>query len=322
MNLNPFRKKSVSKNIYDLIIVGAGPGGMTAAIYAARRKLKFCIISLDIGGQMSWSPEVANYPGTTSCTGIELTKNFYEHLKEYKIKIKQEEIVKISKKGKACITKTKNNSYESKAVIIATGKSPKKLGVPGEDKFLGKGVNYCATCDAPLYKNKMVAVVGGGNSGLESALFLSKYAKKVYLLHIGKTLSGEPYLKDKISANHKISIFTEAKTKEILGGKSVTGLKYEKDGKEKIMKVDSVFVEIGLITKADFTDAKKNKWGEVMLFRSTKTHEENMTSIPGIFAAGDCTDVPVKQIVVAAGDGAKAALASFDYINKWDKSSK
>lgn len=305
--------------IYDLIILGAGPGGMTAAIYAARRKLKFLIVSLDVGGQMSWSSEVANYPGTTHSTGIELTKNFQEHLKEYNIKVKQEEIIKLSKKGKICIVKTKKNVYQSKAVIIASGKSPRKLNVPGEDKFVGKGVNYCATCDAPFYKNKVVAVVGGGNAGLEAVLFLAKYAKKVYLLELNLKLGGEPYLKDKVLQNKKIAVITGAKTTEIIGDNYVAGLKYEQAGKEKTLNVGGVFVEVGLVTKADFTDVKKNKWGEIMIFRSTKTNEENMTSVPGIFAAGDVTDIPAKQIVVAAGESCKAALAAFDYIYRFDK---
>jgi len=303
-------------SIYDLIIIGAGPAGMTAAIYAARRKIKFLIISMDIGGQMTWSSEVANYPGTSSQTGIELVNKFQKNLEEYKIKVKQEEILKLSKKSEGCIIKTKQGIYQSKAVIITTGKKPRKLGVPGEEEFLGKGVNYCATCDAPLYKDKTVSVVGGGNSGLEAASFLSKYAKKVYLLEKGPKLMGEPHLKSQVEGNKKISIITNASVKEISGTQFVEAMKYEELGKEKTLKLQGVFIEIGLITKADFTDVKKNKWGEIMLFRGTKTHNENLTSIPGIFAAGDCTDIPAKQIIAAAGEGCKAALASFDYILK------
>jgi len=304
-------------NIYDLIIIGAGPAGITAAIYAARRKVKFLILSLDVGGQMGWSSEVDNYPGVPDTTGIELTKRFNEHIQDYKIKIKLGEIISLRKKGKVCVVKTKKNVYQSKAVIIASGKKPRKLDVKGEEELTGKGLSYCAVCDAPLYKDKIVTVIGGGNAGLESALFLSKYAKKVYILEMMAKLGGEPYLKEKVAVNKKISVFTGVKVKEVLGNKFVSGLKYEKEGREKTLKVEGIFVEIGLITKADFTDVKKNKWGEIMIFRSTKTHEENMTNLSGIFAAGDCTDIPAKQIVAAAGEGCKAALASFDYINKW-----
>ena len=305
--------------IYDLIIVGAGPAGITAAIYAARQKLNFLIIGMSLGGQVGWSSEVENYPGVGKITGAQLVNNFINHMKSYGVRVKKEEIVKIGKKKSVCIVKTKNNFYESKAVIIASGKSPKKLNVPGEDNFLGKGVNYCATCDAPLYKDKIVSVIGGGNSGLEAVIFLSKYAKKVYLLEALPKLNGVPYLKDKVVKDPKVEVILGAKIKEIFGNKFVKGLKYEKAGKVFDLEVKGVFVEIGLVTKADFTDVQKNRWGEIMLFRSTKTPEENMTNVQGIFAAGDVTDIPAKQIIAAAGEGCKAALATFDYIHRFDK---
>lgn len=305
--------------MYDLIIIGAGPAGMTAAIYAARRKIKFLILSLDIGGQMSWGSEIENYPGTTHASGIELTRSFQEHIKIYGIDIKTEEVSSILKKGKIILVKTKKVSYKTKAVIIASGKSPRKLSVPGEERLLGKGLSYCAACDAPLYKDKIVVIVGGGNSGLGAALFLSKYAKRVYILEAMPQISGEVYLKDKVLKDKKITIITGARVKEVFGKNFVTGFKYEKDKIEKTLDVDGIFVEIGLITKADFVKVKKNKWGEIMITRSTKTHDENLTSIPGIFAAGDVTDIPAKQIVAAAGEGCKAALAAFDYIHRWDE---
>lgn len=304
---------------YDLIIIGAGPAGMTAGIYAARQKLKFLILSMDLGGQMSWSSEVDNYPGVPDQTGIQLVERFQQHMSDYKIKMKTEEVTKLEKdkKRNLCVIRTKKNVYESKAVIIASGKSPRKLGVPGEEELTGLGVNYCPTCDAPLYKDKKTAVVGGGNSGLEAALFLAKYAKKVYILDIMEKLGGEPYLKDRVTENKKITFIGGAKIKEIKGERVVTGLIYDKQGKEEKIDCDGVFIEVGLISKADFTDVQKNKWGEIMLYRSTITHEENMTDTPGIFAAGDVTDIPSKQIIVAAGEGAKAALASFNYLAKW-----
>jgi alkyl hydroperoxide reductase subunit F len=308
--------------LYDLIIIGAGPAGMTAAIYAARRKINFLIISLDVGGQMSWSSSVENYPGTTSVSGVELVRNFQKHMEIYGIKIKQEEILSLTKKGKVCVVKTKRNIYESKTVIIASGKSPKKLGVKGEEEFFGKGVNYCATCDAPFYKEKTVAVAGGGNSGLDASLFLSKYANKIYLLEANPKLGGETYLRDKVLADKKINVITNAKIKDIFGGNFVKGIKYEKDGKESVLNVESIFIEIGLVSKTDFTDVQKNRWGEIMVFRSTITHDENRTSVDGIFAAGDVTDIPAKQIVIAAGEGCKAALAAFDYINQFDEINK
>jgi thioredoxin-disulfide reductase len=304
---------------YDLIIVGAGPAGMTAAIYAARRKINFLILGMDIGGQMSWSSEVENYPGTTHSTGGELVRNFQKHMEVYGVKVKPEEIIKVGKKGELCFVKSRNKEYLSKAVIIASGKKPKKLNVPGEDRLASKGVGYCATCDAPLYKDKVVVVVGGGNSGLEAAEFLAKYAKKVYLMESMPNLGGEAYLRDKVVKDKKVQVLTGVKIKEVKGKNFVSSLIYEEEGKDKEINVDGIFIEIGLVSKSDFIDVQKNRWGEIMLFRSTKTHEENMTSVSGIFAAGDVTDVPAKQIVAAAGEGCKAALASFDYISRFDK---
>ncbi len=300
-----------------MIIIGAGPGGLTAAIYAARRKIKFLVLSLDVGGQMNWSAEVDNYPGLPDLTGMELVKKFNKHISDYGIKIRIGEIIDIQKKGKILTVKTKKNIYETKTIIIASGKKPKKLNIPGEEALLGKGVSYCATCDAPLYKGKAVTIIGAGNSGLEAALFLAKYATKVYLMDIQTKIMGEAYLKDRVTANKKIQFIGGAKIKEITGKNSVEAMKYEVQGKEYNLKTQGIFIETGLITKLDFAKIiKKNKWGEIMLFRSTKSHEENMTNIPGIFAAGDVTDIPAKQIVVAAGEGCKAALAAFDYINK------
>lgn len=306
--------------LYDLIIIGGGPAGMTAAIYAARQKVKFLIISMDVGGQMGWSSKVENYPGVPDKSGVALVEKFNSHLQEYKIKIKKEEILKLEKdiKRKICVIKTKRNVYESKAVIIAAGKKPRKLNVPGEDKFTGFGVNYCAVCDAPLFKDKTCAVVGGGNSGMDAALFLAKYAKKVYILeHLAK-LGGDNFLREKVLNEKKINVITGTKMKEIYGDKYVEKIKYEHEGQLKELIIDGVFVEIGLISQYDFTDVQKNKWGEIMIYRSTITHEENMTDVPGIFAAGDCTDIPSKQIIVAAGEGSKAALASFNYIDRWE----
>lgn len=304
---------------YDLIIIGAGPAGITAAIYAAREKINFLIVSMDVGGQVVWSSDVGNYPGLHS-NGLELVRKFRDHLKNYNIEVKREEVLDIKKRGKVLLIKTKKAVYESKAVIIASGKKPKELNAPGEKKFLGKGVDYCAACRASSFKNKIAAVIGGGGSGLEAALFLSEYAKKIYLLDINSELGGEKFLRDKILKNKKISIINSARVTEILGDSAVTGLKYRRKNKEKMLELDGIFIEIGLVSKCDFAKiVRRNRQNEIMIFRSTKTLKENMTSVPGIFAAGDVTDIPAKQIIVSAGEGAKAALASFDYINKFEK---
>ena len=320
--------------MYDLIIIGAGPAGITAAIYAARRKLKFLLVTIDVGGQVVWSSEVENYPGTLMSTGIDLVQKFQAQLKKYKVDVKQEEVLKISKVGGVVKVKTKGGVYSAKAVVVASGKKPKKLGVPGEEKFLGKGVNYCATCHAPSYKGKVVAIAGGGNSGLEAALFLREYAKKVYLLDINAKLGGEAHLRDRVLADKGIEVLNSVNISEIEGSNTVEGIRYldgsstsSKDGShsknaggstssEKFLKIDGIFIEVGLVTEAGFVDVKKNKWGEIKLFRGTRTHNENLTSVPGIFAAGDCTDIVAKQIVAAAGEGCKAALAAMDYVLK------
>lgn len=300
-----------------MIIIGAGPAGMAAAIYAARRKINFLILGLDVGGQMSWSSDVENYPGIHFISGIELVKKFQEHIKDYNIKISQEEALEIKRNKKILVVKTKKRDYQTKTIIIATGKRPRKLNVPGEAEFLGKGVSYCATCDSVLQKNKTVAVIGGGNSALDASMFLSKYAKKVYIMDINPQLGGEAILKEKVLKNKKIIPINLVEVTSILGNTKVTGIKYQRDNKENTLKLDSVFIEIGLVSSSDFAKIiKKNKWGEIMIFRSTKTNEENMTNIPGVFAAGDVTDIPAKQIVIAAGEGAKAAIAAFDYLNK------
>ncbi len=291
---------------------------MTAAIYAARRKIKFLILTLDIGGQMSWSSDVDNYPGLPDLPGIEVVKKFQKHMSDYNIKPRIEDVIDIKRKGKILLVKTKKNIYETKTIIIASGKKPKKLGVPGEEEFLNKGVNYCATCDAPLLKDKIVAVIGSGNSGLDASLVLSKYAKKIYLLDLSPKIVGEPYLRDKVIQNKKITFIGKVKAKEILGDKFVNAIKYEVDTQEKMLKLEAVFIEIGLVSRADFAKIiKKNKWEEIMIFRSTITHKENMTNIQGVFAAGDVTDIPAKQIAAAVGEGCKAALAAFNYIDKF-----
>jgi NADH-dependent peroxiredoxin subunit F len=308
--------------LYDLIIIGAGPAGMSAGIYAARHKLKFVILTLDIGGQMNWSSEVDNYPGLPDETGISIVNKFNQHIKDYNIKINNTEVISINRAGRIFNIQTKKGVYNAKSVIIASGKKPKKLGIPGEERLLGRGVAYCATCDAPFYKNKRVVILGSGNSGLEAAILLSKYSKRVYLMDFMKRLGGEAYLKDKVVSNKKIVLLLNSNITEIFGEKFVEGIKYEKEGKIKRLYVEGVFIEAGLIAKVDFADfLKKNERGEIMICRDTKSCDENLTSVPGIFAAGDVTDVPEKQIIVAAGEGAKAALAAVDYIHRWDKTS-
>jgi len=299
--------------IYDLIIIGAGPAGLSAAIYAARQKLNFIVLTGNIGGQTNWSTEVENYLGFHLMTGAELVSKFKEHLKNYKININQNEFVnKIKKKNKSFLVFTKKTSYEAKSVIIATGKKPRHLIIPGEKELYGKGITYCATCDAPLYKNKIATIIGGGNSAVEAAMILAKYAKKINMIVLEKKVRAEPALLDKLKAIKKLNIITNAKTTEILGDKKVIGIKFEQNSKIKSLKTDGVFIEVGLSPNTDFCSnlVKLNKNKEIIV--NTEMH----SSVQGIFAAGDVNNLIEKQIIIAAGEGCVALLQAVRYIQK------
>ncbi len=296
--------------IYELIIIGAGPAGITAGIYAARKKNDFIIITKDIGGQASLSWEIENYIGYQFITGPELIEKFIEHIKEFNVKIKENEpIEKILREDKIFKIISDKNEYFSKTVIISTGRRPKKLEVKGEDKFKNKGVTYCATCDAPLFKDKEVAVIGGGNAGLDAVLQLSRIAKKIYLLEIKNELTGDKFVIEKIKGFENVRILTGTKIKEIYGDIFVEGIKIEKEGKEIEINVNGIFVEIGSIPNSEIIDfVEKNEYGEIIV------DCKNRTSFPGVFAAGDVTNVFAKQIIVACGEGAKASISSFEYL--------
>ncbi|MBW2969309.1 FAD-dependent oxidoreductase [Candidatus Woesearchaeota archaeon] len=299
--------------MYDLIIIGAGPAGLSAAIYAARQKLNFIVLTGNIGGQTNWSTEVENYLGFHLMTGAELVSKFKEHLKNYKININQNEFVnKIKKKNKSFLVFTKKTSYEAKSVIIATGKKPRHLIIPGEKELYGKGITYCATCDAPLYKNKIATIIGGGNSAVEAAMILVKYAKKINMIVLEKKVRAEPALLDKLKAIKKLNIITNAKTTEILGDKKVIGIKFEQNSKIKSLKTDGVFIEVGLSPNTDFCTnlVKLNKNKEIIV--NTEMH----SSVQGIFAAGDVNNLIEKQIIIAAGEGCVALLQAVRYIQK------
>lgn len=296
----------------DLVIIGAGPAGITAAIYAARKKLDFIIISRDVGGQTAWAGEIDNYTGQQIVPGVELAMKFREHLEKYQFEIKEGVgVAKVEKiEGGFKVTTEKNDVYETRTVVVASGKRPKLLGVPGEAKYKNKGVNFCATCDGPLFAGKNVAVIGGGNSALDAALSLVRIVPKLYIINITDKLNGDAVMIDKLTKAENVEIINSAKTKEIFGEQFVKGLKYEKDGQIKEVGVEGIFVEIGLVPNSSFIDlAEKNKHGEIIINCATET------SAAGVFAAGDVTNVPEKQIIIAAGEGAKASLAAFKYLS-------
>jgi alkyl hydroperoxide reductase subunit F len=296
--------------VYDLIIVGAGPAGITAAIYAARKRMDFAVFTLNIGGQVTFSSEIENYTGFQYITGEELAAKFQEHLREHEFELRMEEVKKIERTGGNFRISAESGSFLSRTVIVATGRKPRELGVPGEREFKNRGVTYCATCDAPLFQGWDVAVVGGGNAGLEATVQLIKIASKIHLIEIGPQLRADPVLVEKAGASGKVEILTGTRVTEIVGDSVVRGLKVLREGKETLLPVRGVFVEIGSVPNSGLVDfVEKNANGEIIVNCRCET------SVPGLFAAGDVTNVSEKQIVVAAGEGCKAALSAFRYLS-------
>lgn len=296
--------------MYELIVIGAGPAGITAAIYAVRKRISTLVITEDIGGQAALSGDVENYTGYQFISGPELALKFEEHLRRFDIVLKEnEEVRQLNKLDDAVQVRTDKGVYEGKSVIIASGKRSRELGVPGEKEFKNKGLTYCATCDAPIFAGKDVAVIGGGNSALDAAIQLIKIARRIYIINAAGQLTGDPVMRDIVLQSPKASVFNSSHVTAILGEKMVNAIKIKKDNVEETLSVQGVFVEIGLIPNSEFArDVERNRYDEI------KVNPYNETSIPGIFAAGDVTDVPEKQIVIAAGEGSKAALSVFKYL--------
>ncbi|MFA5165329.1 MAG: FAD-dependent oxidoreductase [Candidatus Omnitrophota bacterium] len=298
--------------LYDLIIIGAGPAGITAAVYAARKKMSLLVISRDIGGQAAWSGDVENYTGYQFVTGPELALKFEEHMKKYDILTKEgEAVTELKKAGDILSVKTVKGEYTAKTVIIASGKRSRELGVPGEKEFKNKGLTYCATCDGPIFMGKDVAVIGGGNSALDAAIQMANIASKVYIINNTSRLGGEEIVREKLENNHKVEILNDSRVEGIIGDRMVNGIKVSIQGKERTLPVKGIFVEIGLLPNSDFAkELDRNEIGEI------KVNCRNETNVPGVFAAGDVTDVPEKQIIIAAGEGAKACLSAFRYLSQ------
>ena len=351
------------QNIYELIIIGGGPAGITAGIYAARKKLNTLLLAKDFLGQTGKAWSIENFPGFFQISGPELMEKFKNHLKNFEIEIKEgEEVKKIypvksatggvpviagqfngvnpvksSKGGIPSKTELFNgvkkkdevfevltlgeNKFQAKTVIVASGRNPRPLKVPGEERFMGKGVSFCSICDAPLFKGKTVAVVGGGNAGFETALDLARYSTKIYILEFSSRLKSDEVLQEKAKASGKISVITNAVVKEIKGKNFVESLVYEdktaNDTKE--LAVDGVFVEIGSLPATAFLGdlVDFNSLGEVKI-----DHRTGATKTSGFFAAGDVTDIRDKQIITACGEGARAALSAYEFLQKTDEGNK
>lgn len=309
--------ESISESsLYDVLVVGTGPAAVSSAVYAARKGLKTAMIGLKIGGQVLDTKDIENIIGVPKTTGIEYAENLEKHLKEYCVALKEGTyVVNLEEDGKdKIVTTSDNKKYKSKTVIITTGAKWKELNVPGEQEYKGKGVHYCATCDGPFYKGLDVAIVGGGNSGVEAALDMSGIAKSVTVVEFMPELKADKVLIDKLSERDNVKVLTNVATTEIFGEDFTKGLKYKNRADNSIsdLNIDGVFIEIGLTPNSEFAKnlVETNKFGEIII------NENNMTNVKGIFAAGDVTTVKQKQIVISVGEGAKAALNAFEYLIK------
>ncbi|MBI2656744.1 FAD-dependent oxidoreductase [Candidatus Woesearchaeota archaeon] len=306
---------NMPRNMYDVVIIGAGCAGLGAAMYAGRLNMKTLIIADNIGGTITLTDVVENYPGFIRLTGQELADNLRKHAEDYKIEKEEAKVTKIRKEHGCFFVETNEKKvHESKTIIFATGTEWRKLNIPGEKEFASKGVHYCALCDGAIYQNRVVAVVGGGDSAAKEALLLSQYASKVYVIVRGDKLRGEPINNDRVAKNPKIEVVTNVNVREIAGDKVVKGIKLDKPvNGNTTLNLDAVFAAIGHIALSQLAkDAgvSTNEKGEVMIDRESKTN------VPGFFAAGDVCDTHFKQAITGVSEGVTAVYSAYTYINE------
>lgn len=317
LNLNETKKaiKLTNEEIIDLLVIGGGPAGLNAALYAKRKGLSTGVIAKRIGGQLLNTSSVDNYLGISQVSGEELSEKYLSHLKELDVGILEEvEVENIHKNDRMFEVLLKDGmAFKSKTLLIATGSSPRKLQVTGEEEYSNRGVAYCAICDAPLFKGKDVIIAGGGNSAVEAAIDVAKFATHVTLVHRSE-LRADQILIDHMNSQTNITVHLQTQILEIVGDEKMTGVKVldKKNSQERVIDADGIFIEIGNLPSNHLVKdlVSLNERGEVIV------DEKNMTSLPGLFAAGDVTQMPYKQIVIAVADGAKAALAANEYINQ------
>jgi thioredoxin reductase (NADPH) len=298
--------------VYDVVIIGGGPAGLTAGIYAKRAMLDAVLLEkMGMGGQIIVTDLVENFPGFQEISGADLAGKFEQHARKFGLETKSMiEVIGIEDRRKTKLVKTNEGELETKAVIITTGTTPKKLGARGELELIGRGVSYCATCDGFFFRDKTVVVVGGGDSAITEAIFLTKMAKKVIVVHRRDKLRAEKINQEHAFANPKISFVWDSVVEEI-AGKNVVEKVIVRNVKTKAVseiKTDGVFIYVGLIPNTGFADVKKDEWGFII------TNDCRETSVKGIFAAGDCRVTPLRQIATAVGDGAIAAVSAERYI--------
>ncbi len=314
-------------NPYDLIIVGGGPSGVASGVYAARKRIKTLLITESFGGQSTDSVDIQNWIGIVSMTGVELAERLENHLKAYsddvlelKSRVKVTTITQLKKAGEEGgplfeVETDDNKKYQARIVIFALGSRRRKLQVKGSDKFEHKGIVYCASCDAPLFRDRDVAVVGGGNAGVEAAEQLIAYAKSIHIFELGPEFRADKLTQERVFKDPKVTAHTNAETLEIKGDRMVSALvwKDKKSGEIQEIPVQGVFVEIGSIPNTEMLKGlvEMNKYGEIVI-----DHKTSRTSVEGIWAAGDATDQPYKQNNISMGDAVKALEDAYLYLQK------
>ncbi len=307
---------------YDFAVIGAGGTGLGGAMYAARLGMKTIVfgatngMELPVGGVITTTHVVENYPGFTTISGVDLAKEIEKHTRSYDlVTIKTEKVENIKKTGSFFSIKTNKGNYQARSLLIATGTKWRELEAEGSKDFRNKGVNYCALCDGPLYKKKIVAVAGGGDSAIKDALLLSEHADKVYIIARGKEIKPEPINFERVKKNKKIEVITGTNIKEVRGNKFVTEIVLDKPHNgSNILKVDGIFIAIGHIALSDIAKdlgVKLDKRGEIII-----DHKTSETNVHGIFAAGDVTDKPFKQLITGVADACTAAHSAYEYLNR------
>lgn len=317
--LNPKNNYNYSENylkfMYDLIVIGSGPAGLTAGIYAARRELNVLVVGKELGGQLVWANEIENYPGFRKIKSSELIDRIHQQALDFGVDVKIDEVQKITKTSAGNFTiHTARGIYEAKVVIISMGLSPRRLALPGEIEFNGRGVSYCANCDGPLFRDKTVAVIGGGNSALDAAEMLSKIAEKVYLIHRGAEFRGFESLVREIKSRGNIGVLLNTEIKSILGSGRVERLEIfnTSDKKGRELSVHGVFIEIGRIASTDLVAELVDRDNRNQIIAAVT----GATRTPGLFAAGDVTVGEFKQLTIAMGQATAAALSAYKYLRE------
>jgi len=304
---------------YDVIIIGAGPAGLSAAVYAARGEMKTVVFDMGIeGGQMNLTDEIENYPGFENVvTGYEMGMKMKAQAEKFGTEFKYEEIKAVSLDGYCKVVETDTATYRARALIIATGASPRRLNIPGEERLTGRGVSYCAVCDGALYRGKTVAVIGGGDSAVEEAIFMTKFAKKVYLIHRRDELRAEKVIQNRAFANDKIEFIWNTVPNEIEGDPVVQNIKLfnRVEDKHSNLAVDGVFIYVGILPNNKLFESRieLDDAGFVI------TNELMQTKLPGVYVAGDLRQKPLRQVITAASDGAIAGWSAEKWIDENDE---